>query len=676
MALLRDVIMSKAQPRANHDLSRRNRFTASPGIAYPVLCVPTIPGDQFHLKHMASVETYPMLAPLKGSFKLQISYFFVPHRLYTQSMDINRLEFDPATVKFPSFNFPIYGVAATAGSGGGLQYSVTAKTRPLYQGTLLDYLGYGSTWGNLATYQNPDAGTVNAIRFSSGAALPRFDATPLIGYYDIIRNYFVNTQEGYVYFSGLVRNTVSGSDRPAVIASGAQLSSFGFKISRLSLNALDNFLQYFVQHEGADFNVAWYNTMTDSAVSSVIGANPVSPIYAPSALSSNQSSWVDSYGNFVWNSSTTSNIGYTAWMFDGGGQDWTGATAFNGVGRYYDMSLSDFRNFGLIFVTHRPDMFTAWLSQGVYNDMVSSSTINVVNNQITMNQIRFDSHLLDYYERGLVSGGRMADWIYSQFGVKTSNRLCIPELLGVSSSALVFNEVTNTSNSESDIPTASGLGGVASKGQGYLNGYRQTFTASEYGYLIGIFTIVPNVSYDQNINPGFFKTQFGDLYAASMARIGFQTLPVPYVNGGNNFVPTQGVGSRPAGTGLTSWVSSPAGVSTVTGQNLNLAIGYQPAWQEMMTAVDEVHSDLASNGRLDFWSIVRRYSPADFNFELGTNSVAASWDLIRFSSYVFPFMYSYAFADQAPSAQNFICEISFDILCRRILGKSVMPTLA
>lgn len=686
MALLRDVIMDRVQPYANHDLSRRNRFTASPGIGYPVLVQLVSPGDTFHIRHVGSVETYPMLAPLKGSFKLQLSYFFVPHRLYTQSMDVNRLNFSPQDVKFPTFNFPVYCVPNLYWSPGSLGYvtsgitqypAVSSETRPVYQGTLLDYLGFGSQYGNVAILNAPSLGNnptvpgvTSAFNATPTQALPRFDATPLIGYYDIMRNYFLNSQEPSFFIYSC--NNSYPIAAPSVSWFNGRFAGFRCIPRPFALSDLDALIYYFVQNEGADFNMAWFSKLSDSTGNPTLLFNSVVGGQVPR---------IDSYGNTIW----PNLVGLVDSGFLSAGKPNSEyvyqlpATGDSINNTWVDLATCDVRNHGCVAVTHRPDLFTAWLSKGAYDDMVSSSTINVANNQVTVNQIRMANHLLKYDERGLVAGGRYADWVYSQFGVSTNNKLCIPELLGVSSSALVFNEVVNQTTGESDIPTQSGLGGVSSKGQGFLNGYRQTCHFVESGYLIAIFTIIPNVSYSTNINPGFFKYEYGDLYAPELAKIGFQTLPIPWlignpfsVRGGYSVLPSldsniTGAYYTVAGSGQgNSWSFGGA-----NGPDLSQAIGYQPAWQEYMTAVDELHSDLANTGRLYYWSIARSFSGG-----LGWyNTAAFNGFRFNYTSYVLADQFSYAFADQAITAQNFICELSFDIVAKRQIGKRVMPSL-
>lgn len=299
---------------------------------------------------------------------------------------------------------------------------------------------------------------------------------------------------------------------------------------------------------------------------------------------------------------------------------------------------------GLVLRTHNPDMLNAWLSNGTYSSMVSGSSISTAGNSFTINQLRFGSHLLEYYERGLVAGGRYDDWVESQFGVKTNKNLCIPELLGVVSSPIVFDDVVQTSSWQ-DTPEGepSPLGNLAGRGRSDLSSRNFRFTCTEHGYIMFVYSIIPNVSYCSGIRPFFLKTRFTDIYSPAMQRLGFQPL-MKY-----NF------DAQPVLNGDEGGVSD----------FFTAAVGYQPAWTEYMTALSEAHGQFnAALGQLPYWVITRNYNPT------------LADDALDITTYILPTQFSYPFADQSPLAENFLISLGFDWMARRPIGKAVMPTLA
>lgn len=97
MALLRDVLIKKPK-KSNFDLSRKNRFTMAPGLLYPVFIEDVLPGDEISLSADALIKTYPLNAPLMGSFKFQLDYFFVPWRLYVPDFAENKRLYQATSV--------------------------------------------------------------------------------------------------------------------------------------------------------------------------------------------------------------------------------------------------------------------------------------------------------------------------------------------------------------------------------------------------------------------------------------------------------------------------------------------------------------------------------------------------------------------------------------------------
>lgn len=569
MALLESILIKKPH-FSNKNLSQKRRFTAMQGPLYVPYVEEVLPGDSFHVKVYGSVKTYPLKAPLMGSFRQQVAFFFVPTRLYTQEMDVNRLEFNPSHVSFPSFSLPKL-LSGTTVNSTVIGHSQVQKS------SLLDCLGVS-------------AGTVNISSDSVGDIIPRLNATPLIGYYDIFRNYYANTQEENFFCCGdsIYR------DRSIWTAH--------------SLSKIDDFIYQFVKGE-RDFDIA--------STASGLGFNPVV-------------------------NSCRSPLG------------------------------------GLCLSTLRPDLHTAWLSKANYDSMVQSSVINVEDNIITVNQIRLQSRILEYYERGLVSGGRYDDWVESEFGIRTNKKLCIPEYLGSSYSDILFDEVVSSTDVTSD-PTdpeaLKPLGSLAGRGVGSLDSRTFHFTASENGYLMAIYTITPNVMHSSGVLPLFFKTDYQSLYAPVFSGLGFQSVPVLYQY------------SLPMLNGSTS--------SAVVRWPLSYnSIGYQPAWSEYTTAIDRVSGELGALGSLGYWSLVRKpwtsplltYSGPSTNPTQvpsvsisGISGISGSeinQSIVYFTSYVLPYQYTLPFADQSPTAENFIVSLGFDVRARRAMPKHVMPSLS
>nr|UCS96106.1 MAG: major capsid protein [Microviridae sp.] len=546
MGQLRDVLLNKPN-FSNFILSRSNKFSSDAGHLYPILVEECLPGDSFSIRFDNDVKTYPLLSPLLGSFRQQVALFFIPTRLYVQAMDQNRLMFNPSTVTYPVFS---------AGQVASSQDLSMFDTR-VKKSSILDCLGYFA--GSLEVGGTTGEGVL-------------LNAIPLIGYYDIFRNYFANTQEDDFYIMS------STSAQPTSIPS----------YLRLPLSGLDSLIDYFVENEGALFSLAWRTCFTPS------GSN----ITDPSASS-----------------------------------------------RYVPLG-------GLVVRTYRPDRLNAWLSNGAYDNMVTKARVSTTGDSFTINQLRFANHLMQYYERGIVAGGRYDDWVHGQFGVKTDKKLCIPELLGVVSSQINFDEVVQMAASAYG-PSETPLGDLGGRGYGGMNSRTFRFTCSENGYLMAIYTITPNVSYGSGIRDYLEKTRYSDVYTPVMQRIGFQSL------------------MKSRFTLEPEFTGSP--LSFKDTDAFKVAIGYQPAWTEYMTALNEVHGDFNPQvGDLAYWVTSRKFVKYETNAGVPTGPSV----LLGPTSYILPDQYNYPFSNIAVTAENFLISFAIDIQARRAIGKSVMPTLA
>lgn len=576
MALLRDAYL-KAPKFSNFDLSRRVCFTAAPGPLYPILTEELLPGDRVKIRiPNLDVKTYPLQSPYYGTFKQQIAFFFVPTRLYVQAMDINRLGSvaQPQNVVFPTFTEQ----NSTASSGVGLSSFGNTSSLFIKKSSILDFLGFGA--GRFASLNGNTDGVNN---FNS------YNAVPLIGYYDIFRNYYSNVQETNAYI--VAPNVGSASS-----------------ISPIPLSDFDTFVDQFVKGE-TSFLTAWSNLSTS--------------IRSPHLLS------------------YIGNLG------------------------------------GLMFRTHNPDMLNAWLSQGTYDTMVTSTSISTTGDSFSINQFRMASHGMSYYERGLIGGSRYDDFVYAQYGVRTDNKLCIPELLGVVSSDIGFDEVVSTAAS------GTGLGDLGGRGQGSLTSRVFRFTSTEHGYLMAIYSLVPNMYYSARNQPWILKKNLSAVFAPAFDNIGFQPLLTGFAS---NLFPATISGS-----------ASYSNTESVLGRNALLdttGFSYQPAWIEYTTALNQVHGDFNPYvGDLYYWTPTRLFTKFfDFSVESEVSGIgfqpmrypdiaSAGTDFTvgvqtTYTSYVLPGQFMTPFVNQAETAENFLVQCPFDFMVSRCKSKNPMPTLA
>lgn len=727
MALLKDVMLKQAAPVSTFNLSRRCRFDAGPGPLIPVLTEELYPGDQVNLSTVGKVFTAPLLAPLMGSFMQEIAYFFVPTRLYVQAMDTNRMMFDPSEVRFPySFeptlssqgfpmnvngqtgatitpgvNYPFYNTtpdsvkASEVGVGRLSLPEMLNVCQPGYvrianTGDLETSFGVGGSYDWDSSTHRYTLRSSASAEFQNVADLFSLDSVrpvldiPFAGYYDIFRNYYANTQEEAFYIVAppedattlLVTEPVRNNCRyvalqflddviNGLIAASSTTAVNGHLYTNgtsgqahFTADSIPNsdMLSQGVGSESGDivglpfsFASIWNKLKKDYGLSSLRRGYDLPPLSVLTPVAYPYSGALGSYKPDPQVVRFTYDDTDAGWRIAGGSgnQPPTWAPVYG----------------GLCMRAHRPDLYTAWLSSETYGDMVDSTRINVENGTFTINQIRMGNHLLEYDERGLISGGRYDDWVLGEFNVKTSRNLCIPELLGVQRSDIVFDEVVSTSNeTAADSSDVTGLGDLGGKGTGYLNGAPIRFTATEHGFLMAIYSIVPNVSYAPARRRFYDRLTFQDLYAPKLDHIGFQPLL------GENVT-----------TGFTRFGTGPEAVNGAVNLpyiGTTEAVGYQPAYVELTTAVDEVHGSLVPGGELDFWAITRDFQPYQIRTPQQLRQGEIPANMANFTSYILPNQFNYPFVDQRADAQNFFVQLGFNLRMRREKSKNPMPTLA
>ena len=178
---------------STHDLSTIVRNTQSPGTLVPNLCIVGQKGDTFDIDIDANVLTHPTTGPLFGSFKLEHHVYTAPVRLYNSWLHNNRTKIglNMAQVKLPQMTV----VLQQANDNPSDNDNQWTQVNP---SCLLAYLG-------IRGY-----GTLNIVTKTATK-----NALPVLAYYDILKNFYANTQEENFYTIGSYRDWET--DRKSVV---------------------------------------------------------------------------------------------------------------------------------------------------------------------------------------------------------------------------------------------------------------------------------------------------------------------------------------------------------------------------------------------------------------------------------------------------------------------------
>lgn len=132
----------------------------------------------------------------------------------------------------------------------------------------------------------------------------------------------------------------------------------------------------------------------------------------------------------------------------------------------------------------------------------------MVGPSITLNDIRSLETMTVMRERLARTDGKYDDWIYSMFGVRTGLHDGQGTYIGGCYQDIVFNSVTQTSASTEESPLGTQAGNGYSSGNGRIGHFR----CPDYGWIQVYMSIVPETYYTQGIERQFTRETSEDIY--------------------------------------------------------------------------------------------------------------------------------------------------------------------
>lgn len=190
-----------------------------------------------------------------------------------------------------------------------------------------------------------------------------------------------------------------------------------------------------------------------------------------------------------------------------------------------------------------------------------------------------------------IAGVRYVEGVKAHFGVNTPDaRVERAEYLGGGKSPVVVSEVLQTSSTDS----TSAQGNLAGHGisANLTNGFKRTFT--EHGFLMCICSIMPRTSYQQGIDPMFFRKDHLDFMTPEFSRLGFRPIPIKYLFTGVYLKDGEVVSPNTTGAVWTP-VSDP-----------DLTFNYQAIYNELRYKPSSVHGTMRSSE--SYWTGARIFA--------------------------------------------------------------------
>lgn len=639
----------KEYGRSTHNLSSAWRSTMGVGTLVPFMKILGLPGDTFEIDLDTRIMTHPTIGPLFGNFKFQADIFTCPIRLYNAMLHNNTLNIglDMSKVKLPIAQ-------------------IYTKNYKMGKGSLTEYMG---------VRKEPKDANNDTYKGS-------YQIVPILGYYDVFKNYYANKQEERFYVMGgsVIQNatTIVSTDFTGKISQYANDVLVCTNESTVTITGTDIKLENIKEIKYTIDTQSIYIKIKDSA-----GRN----LWETVSIKKDEIVIKTKAGYFYQITKPLQGSAEQSITLKGTTEDISQGTTTDAYTSSYPLTeIDDLREYilskgrsqvrvgidsdeklkslfihnilcspnpekagtdkyippivaqemgGLCLKTHQSDLFNNWVNKEWVegdNGINAITDVDVSDGKLNLDALNLAQKVYNMLNRIAISGGSYKDWIETVYTTDYYFRAETPVYEGGMSTTIDFEAVVSNSAS-----TASGteepLGSLAGRGfnQGKRGG-KIVIKCNEPCYIIGIASITPNVDYSQGNDWDMMQLKtMDDLHKPQLDGIGYQDL-------------------------LSNQMHGRASLSE--------AIGKQPAWLNYMTAVNQTYADFAA-GESESYMVLNRIYDVD----------GKTGELINPSTYISPKDYTYIFATNTDTNRDFWVQIGKRIIARRVMSAAQIPLM-
>ena len=479
------------------------------------------------------------------------------------------------------------------------------------------------------------------------------NASPILTYYDIFKNYYANTQEENFYIIGNTEDlkiTINGKRvNPNVIPSNEGRINNSGVITVSPKTIKQNEIQIKVS-KGSPTGQSEMLAPGDIGTSGVDGETiriitdkvPTGEIWYIRSIQTINRITLESYplenldtirdkilltaGDTVFDiSNTTMSIAPFT--------NFAKRKAVNGK-----LNTSD-PQYGLCLKTYNSDLYQNWINtewiEGV-NGINEASAVDVSDGTLSMDALNLSQKVYNFLNRIAISGGTYRDWLETVYtGGNYMERCETPTFEGGVSQEIVFQEVVSNSAS-GDEP----LGTLAGRGvtTGRQKGGHIRIKVTEPCYIMCICSITPRIDYGQGNTWDTYLETMDDWHKPALDGIGYQDS----LNGERAW--------------WTDYVTADPDLKRTSA-------GKTVAWINYMTNVNRTFGNFAPGMSESFMVLNRNYS------------IDAKKQIEDLTTYIDPVKFNYIFADTNLDAMNFWVQTKFDIKVRRLISAKQIPNL-
>lgn len=648
--------------RSTFNLSKKIETSLAPGVLYPLYTNIGLRGDTFKIKIDAIARTLPTQGPLFGSFKLQIDCFTAPLRLYQGILHNNpiNLGLNMNKVKLPKITVQTKRINDNTQES----QSTNVEFAAFKSNSLLKYLGMSGL---------PQA------RGQKLTVERKFNATGVLAYYDIFKNYYANKQEEDAYVIGgnatyvqiekmssklNGQNIIINEQNPYTINIKTQLYITTKRATELG-KSLGDYI--FIKAEAILPTANSATTLKgEFSLNEWVKLGMEWQIYDNIVVLESSSGSIFQITRIQTKNSNTINL--IPFKLENIDEMRYRILSSNKLGDEINIDKNETlmpyaqlvkiseegQNVnnkpmnGLVVKTYQSDIFNNWLNSEQIigeNGIAELTKVSTEGGAFTIDSLRLANKINNMLNRIVLSGGTYQDW---QDAVYTENAAHIAEspiYWGGCSYDIQFEEVISTSEtSQSPLGTLGGRGTLDNKKDGSV-----VIKLDEASIIMIMVSITPRIYYSQGNK--WFNTEIDtvdDLHKPALDGIGFQDL-------------------------ITEQMAYWEAVQEEDGSITKFSAGKQLAWQNYRTDYDEVYGDFAESAAAAYMTLQRDYEKMWVQ-----DRPEAGGEIIRIAdltTYIDPSKYNYAFAYNKLDAQNFWLLMVLDIEARRLMSASQIPNL-
>lgn len=465
--------------RSRFNLSYTKKFSADMGKIYPVLCEEVVPGDTWKIGNNIVIRFQPLVAPILHNINVKVHYFFVPYRILWSKLHNDEM------------NLPLDG-----------------------------------SWEDFI------AGVNDPLPESGGAVTPEEDEPILPRFYPVTGTSYdssgaISAKKSLWDFFGMnVGVTTDAEEVPT--HQSAEKDNFPLLFPWLAYNMIyneyyrdENLIEPVELDQGAVLNCCWNKDYFTSALPwQQRGIAPALPIsgYGVAEFTGNFLQMGDAQSPDLGRSNSITRYirGRTGQSFVPPLEPELG-TPF--VFQPYNDYLQELGNYSndTDDQARMSENFNINMRNALNHNRVALDNVNTFD----ISDLRLAFQVQKWLERNARGGVRYTEFLKAHFGVSPrDDRLQRPEYIGGSKSPVVISEVLQTSSTDSTSPQ----GNLAGHGLVADGNFCSSYTATEYGLVMGLMTVVPDTEYQQGINRQWLRKTKYDFYSPEFAHLSEQAV--------------------------------------------------------------------------------------------------------------------------------------------------------